>query len=1112
VSHRGSVCSRLALITIVLVLAAGLAQPKGLQDLAGPLRALAAQSGSGVVAMAAASRAGLIVQGDKVGVTIWFRSDAAAAATGLSRFGAEVKGRGEGRVEAFVPVDQLAAGASLPQVAQVVPTTRMIPLQGYGVISSQGVQLTNATAFHLAGLYGSGVKVAVIDTGFVGLSATEVPVAAADVLDYRLGGGAALGNTNHGAAVAEIIADMAEDCELTLILVDTSLSVENAINYVIAQGIPIVNMSLGLAEGPFDGSHPVSQAVNRAAAAGILWVNAAGNWAQQHWQGTWSDSNSDTYLEFSGSRDTMNVDLGVGGFSAYLSWYETAGGTTANDYDLVLTDGTGAIVARSAVTQDGDDPPKEQLAAYISVAGQYRLRVQRMSSPTPGATPEKFQLYTPNVDIETSLQHTENSLAIPAEATGAYAVGATRGSTLTVPGVVDLAIDKLEPFSSRGPVGSSAKPNIVAPDAVSTSLTGYNPFPGTSAAAPHVAGAAALLLSEDQSRTKATIQALLQQMARKYTVPTDIPEADVNGYGLGRVALRVGASSDGEAPTVRIDYPTNNTTITSASPRVMASAVDHNGVDADTIQAWLDGTQIVTNGVVSDGRVADYAFDSGTGALTFTINNMTRTLHALRIQASDFAGNASSATSNFRITTPTISAGLHIIALPYPDLASASPSDVFGVPLDGMALLRWVPSDSRNSKYHVYPDDYASFAPPDQLVPQPPAGLGYFLSLPQTGTLSVSGAGVTDESYNISLVYGTVAPRGWNLIGNPYEGYVDWGSVEFTSSNGRQDLAEAMSGDDPITDGVLFEYVNSTAGGYYDFETDPTQATMTPLTGYWLHVLKNCTLIVPNTGSTGAAVSSRAPRTASSTTATPSAGNWLLRLRAQAGRYEDPSNYVGVSAAATDGYDIGLDVSEPPPLVDTLRMYMPAAAGNFAKDMRGAASSRQSWDVEVACRLTDTPITVSWPSLNSSVPRDVSLRLEDQDTGSSVYMRTATGYTFQMSEPGVRHLRIVADSAAVNALVVSGVSVAAASSGQVMFTYAVSRPANVAVEIRNISGVLIRGLGERATTAGTTQTLSWNGQSDRGTRVPTGRYLARITARTEDGQSLQVIRPFMVSR
>jgi len=81
-----------------------------------------------------------------------------------------------------------------------------------------------------------------------------------------------------------------------------------------------------------------------------------------------------------------------------------------------------------------------------------------------------------------------------------------------------------------------------------------------------------------------------------------------------------------------------------------------------------------------------------------------------------------------------------------------------------------------------------------------------------------------------------------------------------------------------------------------------------------------------------------------------------------------------------------------------------------------------------------------------------------------------------------------------------------------MFTYAVSRPANVAVEIRNISGVLIRGLGERATTAGTTQTLSWNGQSDRGTRVPTGRYLARITARTEDGQSLQVIRPFMVSR
>jgi len=60
--------------------------------------------------------------------------------------------------------------------------------------------------------------------------------------------------------------------------------------------------------------------------------------------------------------------------------------------------------------------------------------------------------------------------------------------------------------------------------------------------------------------------------------------------------------------------------------------------------------------------------------------------------------------------------------------------------------------------------------------------------------------------------------------------------------------------------------------------------------------------------------------------------------------------------------------------------------------------------------------------------------------------------------------------------------------------------------------VLIRNLGERTAAPGTTQTLLWNGQSERGTRVPAGRYLARITARATDGQSVQTIRPFSVSR
>ncbi|MCE5238614.1 S8 family serine peptidase [bacterium] len=1118
--HRGSTCSRLALSIVALVLAAGAwPQSKAVQDLAGPLRSLAAGATVGSVSTSAVSRLGLITRGNEVGVDIMFRSEAAAAATGLSRFGITPHSRHGRCVEAMVPVDQLAAIASLAQVAQVRPTQRVFPMQGYGAADSEGVQLTNATAFHLAGIYGNGAKVAIIDTGFNSLSTTEVPVdTTTDLVDLRLGTtGAALGSGSHGAAVAEIVADMAEECDMTLILVDTVESVVDAAQYVAAQGFDVANMSLGIATGPFDGTHEVSQAVNDANAAGVLWVNSAGNWAQRHWQGSWTDTNSDTYLEFSGTKDTMSFALNAGVFDVYLSWYENAGTQTSNDYDLVLLDSSGAIIARSAVTQNGDDVPEEELVAYIGTAGTYRLKLQRMST-LAGSTPDRFQLYTPEYDIETSLQHSEDSLAIPAEASGAYAVGATRGSNLVVTGYTGIAIDELEPYSSRGSLGSSDKPNIVGPDAVTTSLAGYVPFTGTSAAAPHVAGAAALLISEDDSRSATTVRMLLKQMARTYSVPGDIPATDVNGYGLGRVSLRVGASSDGEAPVVTIEYPVNNSTITMASPSVVATVEDANGVDPDTIQVWLDGTQIVTDGVPGDTTlVTNYTFDSSTGDLTFGLSGLTRTLHRLQIQGSDLAGNASEiAVSNFRITTQTVSTGLHIIALPYPDLTIDDwPSTVFGVTVEQVALVRWVPSDSRTSKYHIWPDEYASFEPPDELVSDPPAGLGYFLSLASTGTLSASGKGVTADSYNISLVYGTGAPRGWNLIGNPYGSYVDWGSVEFLSDSGRQDLSEAIDPDgDPVTDGVLFDYVSTTGGGYYSFDSDPTQSTMDPLTGYWVHVLKDATLIVYNTGSTTASTKTKRQSSAktSAQSSAPSASRWTLQLKAVAGKYEDPANYLGVAAAATAGYDVGLDVAEPPALVDTLRLYMPASEGNLAKDVRSAVSTRQTWDVSVSCRLADTPVTVSWPSLNSSVPRDVSLRLVDQDSGSSVYMRTTTGYTFTMAEAGVRHLQVVADAAASNALVVSGVSAAAMTSGQTVFAYTVSREANVAVEIRNISGVLIRNLGERTAAPGTTQTLLWNGQSERGTRVPAGRYLARITARATDGQSVQTIRPFSVSR
>ena len=1126
-----SASSRSWLIACLLFACASLstlawAGDKGLGDLAGPMRLLAQNAAAGNVNTAAVSKLGVRAQGNLVQTEILFTSEAAAVATGLGKFGGQVQARHDRRVQAMLPVTELMNVADLPQVAQVRPPKMMRPLQGYGAYTSQGVQLTNATAFHLSGYYGSNVKVAIIDTGFAGLTAAEVPVTAAQEISFRSDGSMTAGGP-HGTAVAQIVADMAPGCTMELVAVDTELSLLNAIDWVIEQNYKVVNMSLGVDDGPFDDTHPLCVAVNKAVNAGIFWANAAGNEAQRHWEGDGefiAASDGSMYQRFASGKDYIALDLGAGSFEADLSWYQTSPGTTDRDYDLVLFDSGDNLVARSAVQQDGDDPPVETLVAYVATAGTYHLRIQRMPNSAIPDQPDKFQLFTPEVDLESTVQVSADSLCIPAVASGAFAVGATRATSyLPAAGqpLAGLAVDQIEPFSSRGPLNQSLKPELCGPDAVSisndTALASLNPFLGTSAASPHVAGAAALLLSESSARTAAQLRSILTTNRQVISHVA----ADDNAYGAGRLSLRVGLSTgDEQAPTVNIDFPTNNSTITAASPKVQMTFTDTTGIDPASIQIWYDpgtttpqvgdASQIIRDGaIVSGANARDFTLDSTSGECTFMMDNLTRTHHTLAARVSDLSGNMSTVVfSNFRITTPTISAGVHIIGLPYPNLATTDPSEVFGVPLSSLTLIRWVPTDSRVSKYHVYPDDYASFSPPDDLVPNPPAGLGYFLSLPTTGTLSASAGGVTTDSYSIKLVYGNDAPRGWNLIGNPYEGYVDWGSVQLESANGRQDLSEAINDSSPVTEGVLFDFVSTAGGGYYSFPADPTQDRMEPLKGYWLHVLKAATLIVYNTGNTTVAATTHK----SSKPAAVSATNWTLQLGARCGKYEDPVNYIGVASKATDGYDPGLDVSEPPPLVDSLRMYMAGSGSDLAKDVRSAGDAHQEWAVDVACRLQNVPVTVSWPMINAAVPRAVTLRLEDTDTGKSVYMRTATGYTFTMAEPGVRHLKITASTDASANLAVTGLAAAQNNAGGIALTYTLSQPATVTVEVRNMAGVLIRTLGQSEAAAGASQTVMWNGRNEHGSRSPAGKYFARITACAADGQTVQALRPFSISR
>jgi hypothetical protein len=130
------------------------------------------------------------------------------------------------------------------------------------------------------------VKVAIIDLGFAGYADRQaegdLPASLATV-DYCAGEFAT--TEPHGTAVAEIVHEMAPDAELTLICIDSEVTLGQAKDYAKANGIRIVNHSVGWFNAVRgDGGRLRHDRRDRpdARAAGILW-SRGGNQAHDHW-------------------------------------------------------------------------------------------------------------------------------------------------------------------------------------------------------------------------------------------------------------------------------------------------------------------------------------------------------------------------------------------------------------------------------------------------------------------------------------------------------------------------------------------------------------------------------------------------------------------------------------------------------------------------------------------------------------------------------------------------------------------------------------------------------------------------------------------------------------
>ena len=466
-------------------------------------------------------------------------SAAAGVRGAVERAGGRVDAAAKPLLRATVPIDRLRALSETSGVKRVREPYRPKPKE----VVSEGVRVTGADAFVRASrANGAGVSVAVLDAGFKGVQALvpdELPEGLVSVTDFVLQRLESYDSV-HGAACAEIIHDMAPGARLVLAGFEDEVTWAQAIDELVDAGVRIISHSIGWDNIAIpNGDNFWSRKVDEVASRGVLFVTAAGNEGENYYQGSWRDADGDGFLEFSGGAELLPLGSVPGG-SITVRWDDPFG-ASRHDYDVLvvrrgfaddseLSASNPNIVASSTETQDGDDDPLE-LAHWESDALEDLYVVVFRDPSSPASSTQRIWIHSSN-GISDGYRASSGTLSIPGDARGALTVGAFHWQT-----------GGLESYSSTGPTDDArVKPDLAGPDGVATLSSGENGAPGrfagTSAATPHVAGAAALILSFDPTLTRDQLFNVLVNSADSSMLERQAgTEQKSNSWGWGKLSF-----------------------------------------------------------------------------------------------------------------------------------------------------------------------------------------------------------------------------------------------------------------------------------------------------------------------------------------------------------------------------------------------------------------------------------------------------------------------------------------------------------------------------------------------------------------------------------------------
>ncbi len=488
-----------------------------------------------------AARTSLFVRGGIVEVEVLTDGDDGAAAAAVRSAGGIVVVALPGFVGAEMPLGSLARLAGGRGVRWVQSPAPVYP----EAVANEAVPVMDVDDWHAAGFHGEGVDVAVVDSGFYGYPAAQANgdlpanLRTKDYCEDGMQVDEQHGGTKHGTGVAEIVYDIAPAADLWLICIDNSTDLAKAITWMGQSGIDVFNASLGfIAAYPGDGTGTLRTYSTKAEKAGVTWINSAGNYGLNHWGGTFTDGDADGVHEFAPGDEGFTVTVpGNWYIQVKMRWDDTWPGA-ANDFDLYFYDqATAAELAKSTTCQGmgtvgcGGSPKEETFYNNGATQRTVEIVLRRGAGPS-AAFPyiEFFFLPTSQPGLTpVDAVVPAGSLNDASTVAKVLAVGAAAWNPAWTGGVFAV-----EDFSSRGPTRDGrTKPDVAGYDRVA-GFSYPGGFGGTSAAAPHAAGMAALLLQANPDFSPAQLRAAI----KSHTV--NLPPAGMdNDSGKGR--LRLGA-------------------------------------------------------------------------------------------------------------------------------------------------------------------------------------------------------------------------------------------------------------------------------------------------------------------------------------------------------------------------------------------------------------------------------------------------------------------------------------------------------------------------------------------------------------------------------------------